>query len=794
MSQLALVQQPQYCQYSSGFCDQSFEGISSSELFFLYPSRPEIIARTIEEAIRLLRANTSDSIKSWRDMDITGRLVFCEVCKNQRYSRIAVTDVTTLNFNVMFEIGFALGLGVAVLPIRDVSYASDHKSFDELGLLDTFGYLDFANSGQLADKIQAALPVTKAVFTRGHELNQEQPVYVIKSPIATEGQVKLLSALKKSGLRFRTFDPKETSRLSLPEAVKQVRTALGVVAHLLAPQRIGALVHNARCAFAAGLAMASGKYVLMLQEGDEQQPVDYRDVVQSYTDPAEVQPYFTPFVKQLYEAIQSSRFVPITLPLRPLETIDFGDIAAENEINALKAYFVPTAQYNETKRGHARLVVGRKGAGKTAIFYAVRNAYWATDSQFVLDLKPEGHQFTKLRELVLKPLSLGMQEHVLTAFWNYLLLMELANKIIDNDRRVASPSRDPARAVLFQKIVELYGAEPDVEQGDFSERLLALVDRITESRSSLERLAETKDVTQLVYERDIRALNETLSEYLKRKDGVWLLFDNLDKGWPVNGAQAEDILLLRSLLEATRKLQRQLARKQVECRAVVFIRNDIYEHLLHLTPDKGKDTAVVLDWTDTEAFRQIVHRRITLSTGLKQSFDQLWPVFFDTHVKGEESFSYLLRRTLMRPRDLLRFLRQCVNVAVNRGRDKVLESDILQAETAYSEDQLQEVSFELRDVSPDYPDVLYAFIGSRCTLTKKEVEEKLLTAAVPSSEINKLFELLLFLGFLGALSMNNDELYAYQYEYGVQRMLKDAPSTPLFIIHPAFRFALGIED
>jgi hypothetical protein len=35
---------------------------------------------------------------------------------------------------------------------------------------------------------------------------------------------------------------------------------------------------------------------------------------------------------------------------------------------------------------------------------------------FVLDLKPEGHQFVKLRELVLKKLSEGKQLHILTAF------------------------------------------------------------------------------------------------------------------------------------------------------------------------------------------------------------------------------------------------------------------------------------------------------------------------------------------------------------------------------------------
>ena len=41
------------------------------------------------------------------------------------------------------------GLGVPVLPIRDTSYNRDKKMFDELGVLDNFGYFDFQNSHDL---------------------------------------------------------------------------------------------------------------------------------------------------------------------------------------------------------------------------------------------------------------------------------------------------------------------------------------------------------------------------------------------------------------------------------------------------------------------------------------------------------------------------------------------------------------------------------------------------------------------------------------------------------------------
>jgi hypothetical protein len=83
----------------------------------------------------------------------------------------------------------------------------------------------------------------------------------------------------------------------------------------------------------------------------------------------------------------------------------------------------------------------------------------------------------------------------------------------------------------------------------------------------------TSDITQLIHSQPIRDLNNAITEYLNltHRD-VWLLFDNLDKGWPIKTAREEDILLLRALLEATRKLQRQFSTRNIELYATVFIR------------------------------------------------------------------------------------------------------------------------------------------------------------------------------------------------------------------------------
>jgi hypothetical protein len=377
-------------------------------------------------------------------------MVFCTICKSLRFSGSVVADVTTLNFNLLFEIGFALGLELPIVPIRDTSLLTSNEDFQELGLLDTVGYLDFQNAEALATGLLERWP-PQAIPTPRAAVNRDRPLYVVKAHIPTEGDVRLMSTLKKSALHFRTYDVVETPRLSLHEVRKAVASSLALIGHLLNPDRRGATIHNARCALFAGIAMATGKAVYLLQEDIVQQPIDYRDVVASYTTPEQVPQLVEPFIREVINLLQESA---LTLPKAPegfLERLDLGDIAAENEIRGLRSYFVRTAQYSEAKRGTARLVTGRKGAGKTALFYGIRDSIPKGHGHLTLDLKPEGHQFTKLREVVLSKLSPGLQEHTLTAFWNYILLCEIAQRIRDVDYTWAH--RDPDRGRLFDTLM-----------------------------------------------------------------------------------------------------------------------------------------------------------------------------------------------------------------------------------------------------------------------------------------------------------------------------------------------------
>jgi hypothetical protein len=132
MDKSKLQSPPQYCEYANGQCDQVFDDVQPNNGLFLYPSDPPQIAATIENAVKMLPASGQKGWSTWKDLHTAGQIIYCTICKAMRFSDQAVADVTTLNFNLLFEIGFLLGLELPVIPIRDASYLQDEAAFDQL--------------------------------------------------------------------------------------------------------------------------------------------------------------------------------------------------------------------------------------------------------------------------------------------------------------------------------------------------------------------------------------------------------------------------------------------------------------------------------------------------------------------------------------------------------------------------------------------------------------------------------------------------------------------------------------
>ncbi len=360
------------------------------------------------------------------------------------------------------------------------------------------------------------------------------------------------------------------------------------------------------------------------------------------------------------------------------------------------------------------MVVGRKGAGKTALFSQLRNEKRSNVQNIVVDLKPEGYQLIRLKEDVLDYLAEGARTHLITALFEYVFYLEICYKLLEKDRE--KHIRDGRLYEPYRRLMAVYESGAAGE-GDFSERLLGLsrdlVDAFKARFGTQDNLRLTAtQVTELIHKHNIREIREALSAYLEFKDSVWVLFDNLDKGWSSHGLTNGDVMILRCLIDAARKIQHQMQADDHDFHCVVFVRNDVYQLLVEASSDYGKESRAVLDWTDSDLLREMLRRRLVHnSLPPNTTFERVWSEICISHYRGEETSQYLIDRSLMRPRNLIKLLAHCRGFAVGLERARIEELDFEKGLRAYSLDLITEADQELTDILGADTNLIYHFIG-----------------------------------------------------------------------------------
>lgn len=760
--------------------------------FYAYASSPAGVGQTIEQAVTSCNAK----VNTWRALDIPGHFISEKVLEGIDSCGFLVADISVLNFNVTYEIGYAIGKGKRVLLTKNKSIQEGNPSIREVGIFDTLGYMEYQNASELSGFLNSAIPSDP--LSLPSKINIKSPVYLLEGMHKTDWATRIVSRIKKARYLFRSFDPNEQPRLSANDAISQVAQSHGIVVPLLSSTAVGFETHNMRGAFIAGLADGMSKALCILQHGDDPVPLDYRDFVSMSYHPDDINEHIANFAGKVAEAFQQETRVVISSADTFLQSLDLGSTSAENEMRTLESYYLKTDQFLKSLRGEANIVVGRKGSGKSAIFLQVRDRERNKKGNIVLDLKPDGYKLIKFKELILSFLEEGTFQHTIMAFWEYVLLLEICYKILEKDRE--QHKHDHTLYDKYRALADLYHADGYESEGDFSERMSSLMEKIsTEYRSkhgdkTNVRLTASK-LTEMLYRHDVRELSNQVIEYMSQKEVCWLLFDNIDKGWPTSGLGHEDLLIIRALIDATKKIERLFGKSNVIVNTILFLRNDVYELLVKETSDRGKEGSVLLDWTDPDLLRELVRLRIVSnSINGDDSFSSLWPRICISHYCGEESSQYLIERSLMRPRFLLNLISQCKSFAINLNHDRILEEDIEKGLTAYSTDLLTDIGYEIHDVENNVDDVLYAFIGSKAVVNKGEILSVLGEFGVGDKFFDKIFELLLWYGFFGVY-IDEEPKYIYDFNYSMQLMagiIKKKGDVD-YLINPAFWPGLMIE-
>lgn len=763
--------------------------------FFAYPALPKELADTITSGIvNAKQASDKIALRPWPEMDIFGTSLADEVRNEIGAVDTLICDITRANLNVYYEIGYAIGLGKPIAPVVNASFVDAQKDIQKDGFFDGIGYKTYENSDQLA-KILLELPNHALLELYGKNVNFQQPIYILDTFRKTDFRNAIISAVKASGVFYRSFDPVEVPRFSTIPIIADATSSAGIVIPLLAQYVDDSPRHNLRAAFLAGISHGLGRQTIMVQMGYELVPADFRDLVRSVSHEKDITEQISDFAKSAMLDVQSIRLIKPRIKKTALQKLTLGSSSAENEFRTLENYFVETAEYIRTIRGEARIVAGRKGSGKTAIFFQVRDHFRAARSSFVTDLKPESHQLSLFREELLKISDVGVFDHTLAAFWYLVLLSEILLTIRNEyDFRAKRDYRALGVSNEINAALDQFGV---FGSGDFTSRINRFGKMIVEEIKSLAAKGEVlspERVTNIVFRDGISQIRQLIERHTSSDTPMILLFDNIDKGWLAQGVHQFDVRLVRLLVESLDKIRRDFEAQRKSFMSVVFLRNDIYELLVGQTPDRGKAGQIRIDWTDRAKLRQVIFRRLASSTGNQPlPFEQLWSRYFVAKVNEEDSFEYMIDHCLMRPRFLINIIENAVANAINRGHEQVQDVDCVDAVRQHSLYLINDFGYEIRDVSGLPSDILYALVGTSQLLTRSEVIERFRRYGVAEMELENAFRLMLWYGVLGVALGTGAEHFIYDYDYDMQRLeaeIRNFSEEVLYVTNSALHVAL----
>jgi len=488
--------------------------MSNQSAFFAYPSNQPHDGWAISAALESRKKTRPQvTITPWPQVPNVGLRLDDKVREQIDSSICLIADITIANFNVYYEIGFAIGRGKPILPTIDATVEHAKRDVVQLGLLDTIGYAEYANSHELETRLENL--TDKALLSEyTKDIDHQQPLFFLDSLAKNDFRNAIVSAIKSARAFYRSFDPAEVARLSATDAIGFVTASSGVVLPLLAPNIIDADRHNIRAAFIAGLAHGLYRKTMLIQLNELPAPVDFREFIEVVRHPNAVTDSVVNFARDALAFAQEIAPTPRSRRQKTsqIARLSLGASAAENEFRHLEDYFIQTFQFSRALGGLGKVVVGRKGSGKTAIFFQVRDKKREQRRNVIVDLKPESHQLSLLRENILRFYDIGVLDHTVSAFWQYLIHLEILLKL--REKITGAPQRVKGSDAFntLEQIDRLLNTSATDISGDFTSRLSALVNSIVQEIDAARSRGKppiVDELTNIVFRFDIRKARMT---------------------------------------------------------------------------------------------------------------------------------------------------------------------------------------------------------------------------------------------------------------------------------------------
>jgi len=220
-----------------------------------------------------------------------------------------------------------------------------------------------------------------------------------------------------------------------------------------------------------------------------------------------------------------------------------------------------------------------------------------------------------------------------------------------------------------------------------------------------------KDMDELVFDIERRTLRLAQRTNLTIK----LFLDDLDSDYENSKKYIDSIKIL---IIAISEINDQFRQLRAKSKILIILRNDILNFIN--SPNIGKikrDAKIEIEWPakislSTPVVKMMLHKiRISLDIPKKVDNESLYRSIFVETVYGDEAYKYILDRTMIRPRDVISYLKFIIEDYPEA--EKITSKMILDTERKYSEYLKEEIKNEMYGSFPEeYIDSVFMLLKS----------------------------------------------------------------------------------
>lgn len=386
----------------------------------------------------------------------------------------------------------------------------------------------------------------------------------------------------------------------------------------------------------------------------------------------------------------------------------FGKDRGQEDEN-LSKYFIKTNQYNSIYEGNRELVLGRKGSGKSSLFYYLSQEL-PKKSIIPITISPSGEDFAHVENNLSRYKDMKFNDDFKYSLaWYELIVTEIAFSVLSEKNHHFLKGTNETLYKYIKKNEKIKG--DFVSQ--FSNAVLKAFSGGKVTLANVELNIDFSSFSEIVNpdQAEIKkALSKTITD-----NKFFVLVDNLDEPWK-NTEQMN--CWLRGLILASRRLKRDFNNLKI----VIFLRDDIYNEIV-----KGCDIfdsrseIITLNWKDSDNYslRKLLAARIAYyfdepyPNDLKE-FDKLLTRIYPLQIGRRNSMVYTTKfvcdRTFYKPREFLQFFRNALEISFSETLP-IPQGAIDSAEREYSSWKISFLEGEYSKTYKNISNCLDTFAG-----------------------------------------------------------------------------------